>query len=109
MLFSISILRLTKLNSTALLTDRLLAMSRDPANTGQEAQQGKRLAKVAQAAGVKAFLWSSLPNAEEASGGKWKVAHFTEKAKVGCSVACRATPGLASLARCTLRACKQSN
>jgi hypothetical protein len=28
------------------------------------------------------FLWSSLPNAERASGGKWQVAHFSDKAKV---------------------------
>ena len=29
------------------------------------------------------FLWSSLPNAARVSGGKWEVAHFSDKAKVG--------------------------
>ena len=30
---------------------------------------------------MQVFLWSSLPNAAQVSGGKWEVAHFSDKAK----------------------------
>ena len=55
-------------------------------------ENGKRLAKLAKDAGVKHYIWSSLPNAEKVSGGKYKVPHFTSKALVG--------PGLIALSIC---------
>jgi len=47
-----------------------------------ELAQGKLMAEVAKEQGVKAFLYSSLPNVEKFSGGKISVPHFTGKAKI---------------------------
>ncbi|MDB5340708.1 MAG: NmrA/HSCARG family protein [Planctomycetaceae bacterium] len=47
-----------------------------------EFTQGTAAVGAAKAAGVKHFVWSTLPDVEAISGGKFDVPHFTRKAKV---------------------------
>lgn len=47
-----------------------------------EITQGTNAINGAKKAGVKHFVWSTLPNVEKMSGGKLHVPHFTGKAKV---------------------------
>jgi uncharacterized protein YbjT (DUF2867 family) len=47
-----------------------------------EVAQGRAGVDAARAAGVKHFVWSTLPNVEEISGGAFDVPHFTQKARV---------------------------
>lgn len=47
-----------------------------------EQEQGKAAVKAAQQAGVRHFVWSTLPNCRKLSGGDLTVEHFTSKALV---------------------------
>jgi uncharacterized protein YbjT (DUF2867 family) len=47
-----------------------------------EIAQGKNAVDAAKGAGIKHFVWSTLPNVESISNGEFEVPHFTNKAKV---------------------------
>jgi len=51
-----------------------------------EVAQGEAAVRAAQEAGVRHFVWSTLPNVETISGGKYNVPHFTDKARVNAIV-----------------------
>src|SRR5258707_1935063 len=47
-----------------------------------ELKQATTVVRAAKAAGVKHFVWSTLPDVEAISGGKFHVPHFTGKARI---------------------------
>src|SRR5215475_5587979 len=54
----------------------------DPAQMHRETEIGTAAVRAAHSAGVKHFVWSTLPDCERITGGRRKVAHFTDKARV---------------------------
>ena len=51
-----------------------------------EFEQGRNLVDAAKEAGIQHFIWSTLPDYEALSGGKYRVPHFTSKARVDTEV-----------------------
>src|ERR1700675_3606015 len=51
-----------------------------------ELKQATAAVRAAKDAGIKHFIWSTLPDVEAISGGKFHVPHFTGKAKIGMLV-----------------------
>jgi len=58
----------------------------DPAQMQSETAIGAAIVKAARAAGVHHLVWSTLPDCEKLSGGRFKVVHFTGKARVDATV-----------------------
>ncbi len=58
----------------------------DRATRMGEFEQGRNLVNAAKAADIQHFIWSTLPDYEALSGGKYTVAHFTSKARVDAEV-----------------------
>jgi uncharacterized protein YbjT (DUF2867 family) len=58
----------------------------DPAQGPREAEIATAAVQAARAAGVEQLIWSTLPDVEKLTGGRLKVAHFTEKARVDAVV-----------------------
>ena len=52
-----------------------------------EIAQGTAAIEAAKRAGVEHFVWSTLPNVQQISGGKYDVPHFTNKALLDAAVA----------------------
>ena len=57
-----------------------------------EIEQCRAAVEAARAAGVDHFIWSTLPNVEAISGGKFEVPHFTEKAQANAIVSAAGFP-----------------
>ncbi len=58
----------------------------DPAQMRSETAIGTALVKAARAVGVHHAIWSTLPDCEKLSGGRFKVPHFSGKARVDAAV-----------------------
>src|SRR5262249_10163980 len=58
----------------------------DPTQMQSETAIGAAVVNAARAAGVRHLVWSTLPDCEELSGGRFKVAHFSGKARVDAVV-----------------------
>jgi uncharacterized protein YbjT (DUF2867 family) len=54
----------------------------DPAQMHRETEIGAAAVRAARSAGVRHLVWSTLPNCEKITGGRFKVAHYTDKARV---------------------------
>lgn len=58
----------------------------DPAQMHKETEIGCAAVEAARTAGVQHYIWSTLPDYQKLSGGRVKVAHFTDKARVDAAV-----------------------
>jgi uncharacterized protein YbjT (DUF2867 family) len=58
----------------------------DPAQMHRETEIGGAAVRAAHSAGVKHLVWSTLPDCERITGGRLKVAHYTDKARVDAVV-----------------------
>ncbi len=58
----------------------------DPAQMQRETEIGAAAVKAARSFGVKHLVWSTLPDCERISGGRFKVVHFSGKARVDAFV-----------------------
>ena len=58
----------------------------DRATRMGEFEQGRNLVNAAKEADIQHFIWSTLPDYEALSGGKYTVPHFTSKARVDTEV-----------------------
>src|SRR5262249_27236574 len=58
----------------------------DPAQMQSETAIGTAVVKAARSHGVQHLIWSTLPDCERISGGRFNVAHFTGKARVDAVV-----------------------
>ncbi len=56
-----------------------IALLQDPETMNKEVELGKSIVDAAVEAQVKHFIFSTLPNAEKISKGKYRVPHFTDK------------------------------
>lgn len=54
----------------------------DPSQRDVEYDVGCMHVRAAKEAGVRHYVWSSLPNAREISGGKYRVPRYTDKARI---------------------------
>jgi uncharacterized protein YbjT (DUF2867 family) len=54
----------------------------DPAQMNKETALGTALVKAARACGVHHLVWSTLPDCTAISGGRFRVGHFSDKARV---------------------------
>ena len=58
----------------------------DPAQMHRETEIGAAAVRAAHSAGVKHLVWSTLPDCERITGGRLKVPHYTDKARVDAVV-----------------------
>ena len=58
----------------------------DPTQMQHETEIGAAAVKAARSFGVEHLIWSTLPDCEKITGGRAKVAHFTDKARVDAVV-----------------------
>ena len=58
----------------------------DKATRMSEFEQGRSLVHAAKETGIQHFIWSTLPDYQVLSGGKYTVPHFTSKARVDAEV-----------------------
>jgi uncharacterized protein YbjT (DUF2867 family) len=54
----------------------------DPQTMGRETELGCKMARIARESGVRHYIWSTLPNVERITKGRFLVPHFTGKARV---------------------------
>src|SRR5258708_2710501 len=59
----------------------------DPQQMSREVELATAAARTARAAGVDHLVWSTLPDVEKCTGGRLKVPHFSDKARVDAAVA----------------------
>ena len=58
----------------------------DPAQMHHETEIGTAAVRAARSAGVKHLVWSTLPDCQRITAGRFKVAHYTDKARVDAVV-----------------------
>src|SRR5262249_51769626 len=58
----------------------------DPAQMQSETAIGTAVVQAARQNGVQHLIWSTLPDCERLSGGRFKVVHFTGKARIDAAV-----------------------